>query len=1017
MKTKFNGFLTLLLALLVQITFAQEKTVIGKVSDASGPLPGVTVLIKGTKTGSQTDFDGNFSVKANVGAVLQFSFVGMETTERTVGASNVINVTMQESAEALQEIIVMGYGTRGKNEITGSTVQLKGESISNVPVVSVDQALQGKVAGLTINSSSGTPGSTQDIRIRGVGSITAGNDPLFVIDGVPVISANLSGSTARSSLSALSSINSNDIESITVLKDASATSAFGARGSNGVIVITTKSGKSGKTSFKASSSYGFQNDAVDGNTPLSGAQRKELYLEALYNTLGAANGFTKENALTWLQANPVNDRGGLLGWDGTEYNWGKLVANKDATVHNIDVSATGGSEDSNFYTSLGYNKTEATVINSDFERITAALNFNRKFTDKLKFSVNLNGSNTRQNGFLEGAGYFGSPHLTKYFMRPWANPYNEDGTYNINNLGTSLHNTLFTMENNIATNDLTRAIVNSYLEWEIIENLKFKTLVSMDYNLANYKQYLHPAHGDGKSVNGSAANSDIRNFNQVYQNSLDYNFTLAGDHNFAVKALMEYQKNKYNYLYAYGTNSPTLGLTNVASFPTNRDATSSFSDWSNLSYLGMVNYNFTSKYIADFTYRREGSSRFSPGLRFGDFWSVGAAWNLHKENFIRDIKAIDELRLRASYGLSGSNSIDINSYQALLGYDADYAGNGAVYPSQFGNSDLSWEKNKNYDIGIDFKIFNKLSGSVAYFNKETYDLLQSVPLSSTSGHTSILKNIGTVVNKGIEVELNLDIIKTGSLNWSISGNYATLDNEVTELALDGLGEPINIETGTTIVKIGEPIRAWNMQKWAGVNPATGQPQWFINGVDGDVTSTYSLAQKAIQGSSAIPEYSGGFSTHIDFKGFFVDASVYLAGGNKVYESWVGQTHHAGWTSLSSFNGVTQLMDRWQQAGDITDVPKMVWNATGDQGTSTSTRFLYDGDYIRMKDLVVGYNVPEAFLKSTGINGITFSVRGTNLFTWVKDNRLKYDPETRADGFTQLITPPVKSVVFNVNLKF
>jgi outer membrane receptor protein involved in Fe transport len=431
----------------------------------------------------------------------------------------------------------------------------------------------------------------------------------------------------------------------------------------------------------------------------------------------------------------------------------------------------------------------------------------------------------------------------------------------------------------------------------------------------------------------------------------------------------------------------------------------------------MLNYNYDGKYIADFTYRREGSSRFAPDLRFGDFWSTGIAWNLHKENFISNIKFIDELRFRGSYGLSGSNAIDINSYQALLAYDADYAGSGAVYPSQFGNSNLTWEKNKNYDIGIDFKVFNKLSGSVAYFNKETYDLLQSVPLSITSGHTSILKNIGTVVNKGYEVELTYDIVNTQNFNWSVSGNYASLDNKVTELALDGLGNPINIETGTTIVKIGQPIRAWNMQKWAGVNPTTGSPEWFINGVDGAVTSTYSLAQKALQGGSPIPTYSGGFSTHIDFHGFFVDASIYIAGGHKVYESWVGQTHHAGQTSLVSFNGVQQLLARWQNPGDITNVPKMVWNATGDQATSTSTRFLYDGDYIRMKDLVFGYKVPQSVLDLTGIDGATFSLRGTNLFTWVKDDRLKYDPETRADGFTQLITPPVKSVVFGINLNF
>ncbi|MDP3352371.1 MAG: SusC/RagA family TonB-linked outer membrane protein [Flavobacteriaceae bacterium] len=1022
---KFTFWLSaLFLVFGLNLATAQTKVISGKVTDASGALPGVSVVVKGTTKGTQTDFDGKYSLSANVGDVLVFSFVGMEPQSKTVGVANSINVTLNEDNTVLQEIVVMGYTSKGKNEITGSTVQIKGDAISNVPVVSVDKALQGKVAGLTVNSSSGTPGSTQEVRIRGVGSITAGNEPLYVIDGVPVISANFAGSTARSSLTALSSINSSDIESITVLKDASATSAFGARGSNGVIVITTKSGKSGKTSFKLNNTFGFQNDAVTGSKPLTGAQRKELYLEAWFNQNGVARGVAKvADVFAYLQANPTWDTGNVRLWDGVEANWTELLENKDAIVHNIDLSATGGTGDSNFYTSLGYNFTEATVNHSDFKRITGTLNYNKKLTDKLKFSTNLNASNTRQNGFLEGAGYFGSPVLSKHFMNPWIKPYLADGSYNFNMsivpgiAGSSLHNTVFTMENNIAENDLTRAIANNYLEWEIIEKLKFKTLVAFDYNIAAYKAYLRPENGDGKSVNGSATNSIIRNFNQVYQNSLDYSFTLADNHNISAKALMEYQHNKYHYLYGYGTNFPALGLTNIANAPTNRDAWSEFSDWFNLSYLGMLNYSYAGKYIADFTFRREGSSRFAPDLRFGDFWSAGAAWNLHKEDFINDIKFINELRLRGSYGLSGSNSIAINSYQALLNFDADYAAMGAIYPAQFGNSSLTWEKNKNYDLGMDFKFFDKLSGSVAYFNKETYDLLQSVPLSATSGHTSIIQNVGTVVNKGIEVEFNYDIISKDKFNWSISGNYATLNNEVTALALDGIGNPINIEGTTTIVKVGQPIRAWNMQTWAGVNVDTGRPEWFVNGVDGTKTSNYAEATKVLQGGSAIPTYSGGFSTHIDFHGFFIDASILVAGGNKVYESWVGQTMHSGNTSMITYNGQQKLLNRWQKPGDITDIPKMVLTSTGDNGHSTSSRFLYDGDYMRMKDLTFGYQVPKEFLKSTGLNGLTFSLRGSNLFTWVKDDRLIYDPETRADGFTQLITPPTKSVVMGVNLNF
>ena len=800
------------------------------------------------------------------------------------------------------------------------------------------------------------------------------------------------------------------------MKDASATAAYGARGSNGVIVITTKRGKRGKTSFNLTASTGFQNNAVKGRTPLTGAQRKELYLEAVYNSYGVANGFTEDGAYDFVVTNNL-DGGRLQSWDNREGDWASAITNKNAPVTNINLSATGGDDNSTFYASLGYNKTEATVIVSDFKRITGTLNYGRKFSDRISFNVNANVSNTYQDAYLEQAAYFANPNLTKYFMSPWTSPYNTDGTINLN-VGT-LFNPVYLAKHDITANDLTRALVSGSLEWEIIKDLKFKTFISLDYNLANYKTYRNRIHGDSRDENGSAEASTGRNLNQVVQNSLDYIIRIS-DHRIALKALIEYQKNKYHYLYGYGENFSTDGLTNISSAGANFDANSYFNDWSNLSYLGMLNYTYKTKYIADITYRREGSSLFAPDLRFGNFWSAGVAWNLSEESFLQNVQFISNLRLRGSYGLSGSNGVGLNQYQALLSYDADYANQGAVYPSQYGNSKLTWEKNHTIDVGTDFGFFNdRITGSFAYFNKKTFDLLQSVPITRTSGHSSIVQNVGTVVNKGVELVLDVNIVQKANVNWSVSANLATVNNEVTALAKDGAGEDIDITSGQQKVAVGQPVYAWYTRKWAGVDPATGLPQWYLNSKDGAVTNDYYDSDLILdfQGGSALPTFSGGFSTHVGFYDAYIDLNFFYSGGNKVFEDWSFYTHHSGLYTLLYYNGVQEMMDRWQQPGDITDEPLVVSNTTGNNASRPSTRFLYEGDYIRLKDLVIGYSLPTSIESKIGFSDISVFMRGTNIWTWVKDKGLKYDPEVRADGYTRLTTPPVKSIVFGLNLKF
>ncbi|CAM1356634.1 SusC/RagA family TonB-linked outer membrane protein [Tenacibaculum ascidiaceicola] len=1029
MRTKFNGILTLFLALIVQISFAQERTISGTVSDETGPLPGVTILKKGTTQGTETDFDGNYSIQAKTGDVLVFSFVGMQTIEKTVGNSNQINALLKGD-NLLEEVVVLGYGSKSKSELTGSTVQINSDEISQVPVASVDQVLQGKVAGLAISGTSGTPGSTQDIRIRGISSITAGNQPLYVVDGVPLTNTDLAASTATSTFSTLSSINSNDIQSITVLKDASATAAYGARGANGVIVITTKKGKSGKTSFNFNTSVGFSNDAVEGPVMLTAAEREMLYYESLYNTYGADYGFSKDEAKDFYQSNP-----GAFGTEYTDwnnagrqvYNWADVIKNKDAVTKEYNLSATGGDDVSRFYASLGLYQSEATVIGSDFERLSASFKYDRDLTSKLKLSTNNSFSNTIQDGLLEQSAYFSSPRTAKYFMSPLVNPYNADGSINTQDIlsYTNVRNPLWIAENDINETKLARFISNNSLTWETpIENLSFTTRINVDYQVFDYKEYQNRVHGDGMDVNGSGTRTNRTITNTVYQNSLDYNFILGGSHKFDVKLLQEYQENKRNYLYAYAENFGADGLTNINSASSNKDADAQFTDWSVASYLAMLNYSYDNRYITNLTFRREGNSRFPRKGRWGNFWSAGVAWNIHNEAFAADSNVINNLKVRASYGVSGNANIGLNTFQSKLSFDGGYADQPAPYVSTLGNPDLSWETASTFDTGIDFGFFqNRLSGSVSYYKRNTEDLLLDVPLSITTGIVDAngdvvqTRNIGKMENSGLEFELNYEIIRSDNFNFSIGGNLATVDNEVLEMAVDGNGEEINIVTGTRRVQSGHTVYEWYMRKFAGVDPATGEDTFYVNGKDGATTMNISEAERAFQGTSALPTLTAGMNIHLDYKGFFLDANAYYAGGHQVFEDWTRYTNGNDRYGLDLFNAINTVLDRWQEPGDITRVSKVIYG-TKSWPQQQHTKYLYDGDYIRLKNVTFGYDFAPQILDNVGfLDGARVFLRGTNLYTWVKDKNLKYDPEVQANGFTSLTTPPVKTISVGFNFKF
>ena len=1008
---QFKLFMTLSFMIVSYLGFAQN-TITGNVSDdMSLALPGATVIVEGTNNGVTTDFDGNYSISASEGDVLVFSFVGFESKSVTVGNSNKINVQLNSSNE-LDEVVVTGITTRDRKRLTSSAVVIDSELIEGVALSSPDQALQGRVAGLRVTTQSGTPGAPQDIRIRGEGSISGSNAPLFVIDGVPVNNGSIS--PLLTDMGVLSMVNASDIESITVLKDASATAPYGARGSNGVIVITTKGGSAGEVKYNLTSQYGFQNYARDERPMLTGEQRLELGAETLINDYG----WTKERATNYALANFA----GAAAWDAggrVDGNWEELIKVKDAPYQSYDLSASGGSAQENFRMSVGYKNTVGTSVGTDYEQVSGSFTYRRK-AGKIDINTSNRVSNSIQNGIHEGGSYFGAPQANRIFMSPFQQPKNADGSWNIG-LSTSVFNTLYLAEKNIQQNDGTRAISNTSVTYRITDDLKFRTRYAIDFLLGVSHEFRNPNHGDGRTRGGYAYQNTSRNFTWFSTQTLDYVKTIANDHNIAATVQMAFGRSKNTNNSSSGYNVPAEGLYYVSSFGTDQSASGGFSDWKELSYLALLNYTFKDKYVADFSFKRDGSSRFSSGNRFGNFWSAGLAWNITQESWLQDNDWINNLKLRASIGETGNNGVGLNQYQSLFGYSASYNDQGAVYPSTFGNLLFSWEKQTLYDIGLDFSILgNRVSGTIGYYNKNTNDLLQSVPLSTTSGHGSQTQNVGEVENKGIEIELSADVLKLGDFTWNVYSNYATNDNEVLTLAKRADGTDINLDGSYNRTRVGEPMGVWYIRGWAGVDSATGDPRYYKGGATNpsmEVVNSYNEASQMVQGDR-IPTYSGGLGTRLSYKNFYVDGNLYFAGGHKVFERWSWYSENTGLLSTRYYQGAAKLMERWQKPGDITDVPRMRWStSTSATGSGTTTRFLHDGDFVRLRDVVVGYNLPQNIANRLGFDNVSFSARGLNLFTWTKDPGLTVDPEIRNSGSWEIYTPPLKSVSFGVNLKF
>lgn len=1006
---------------------AQEKEINGTVTDSNGiPLLGVNIEIKNSAKGTTTDFDGNFVIQANPDDILKFSSIGMKTVEITVGSSTVLTVVLEEDSQALDEVVVTAFGrTMTRNESTSNVVSISSEDLLKQNFTDATQSLQGKVSGLVVNAVSGTPGSAPEIRIRGMNSITANNEPLFVIDGMPVNSGNLN-TGQNSSLDVFSLINPSDIENISVLKDASAVAPYGADGANGVVLITTKSGKSGNARYSLNLSSGFRNEAIKGPRMATGEEKLEGMLEGIWNSYGSE--FAEAPLSERISSrNELYDKAysllpKLREWDRQGRpvtDWKELATNKNAFFGDIDFSVSQGNEKSNFYGSLGFNKTDGTIIDVYYKRWTGSVKYNTQLNDKLNLSLMMNVANAEQDGILElgTLAPFDNPNAGKYFASPWARIYNDDGSFNIGSdltLLTSQANIAYTQKHNKRNNNVTRAIPTGVLEYRINDNLSLRTLLGMDYTLVYRKIHLDRHHGPGERVNGSNSTTIERLFQYTTQNSLDYKIKVADNHNFHFTLLQEFSKQKDDFATSSGENLAHDQLHNLSGATANFSANTTFSDVMKMRYVGLVNYNFATKYLVDVSYSYQGDSRFSN--KYDGFYSIGLGWNLHKEDFFEQVDFINVLRLKMGYGITGNAGIDRNRYQALIRYDR-YNDNPAAFISGYG-TDAKWEKSTRYDIALDYGFFNgRLRGSIGTFINQTSDMLfdMPIPLNASFLQAQILMNAGKMTNKGIEFDINADLISTDDFLWSLSANIATLNNKINDLPEDA-----EFTTSRQAVHKGRKVYEWYLPDWAGIDQKNGLPQWYDE--NGNRTGNYDEARRVYSGHNPIPKYTGSISTRLDYRNLFVEAMVYFSGGHQIYDN---RPEIIASTSAASFDSDNLTHDAFVGAWRSEDIPATYprfdyLSREVSDGSNTSNKFLHDATFARLRDIGIGYSFDNSgFIRDLGISRLSISLRGSNLYTWVKDKMQRWDPEVKTDIIerSNFRTPPVKSVSFNINVNF
>ena len=1026
------------------IAYAQTS---GTVNDKNGfPEMDVPVQIKGSNTVVYTDENGEFSIDAKVGDVLLIN--GKEVLVTSTSLGNIETKSTTDNID-LEETVITAYGVQKKETVVGSNVQIKSEKFEDRALTNVAKALEGAAPGVQFSTTTGQPGSSTNIQIRGVSSYNLSNAPLYVVDG-----AIFTGT--------LSDINPNDVESFSILKDAASTSLYGSSAANGVIMITTKNGKKGK---KGNLTFSMNTGVVTRGTPeydrISADDYYRLTWTAMRNGYQESNpGKTLEQANTWASENLISGNlknniynvpdnqiiiNGQLNPNAKklydDFDWQDYTS-RVGTIQQYNLNYSGANDNSTYFASLGYNNEEGYIIKSDFERYNARVKADSQVTNWLKLGVDVAGTLTKskQANDSEGSSYI-NPFYTARYMGPIYSPFLYDGFGNrmYDDNGNVLYDGTVTrgrgagagagrnvlqetlLNDNIRTTD--NITTRAFAELKLAKGLTLRTNVSYDLQNRSTKAYGNKEVGDAIGT-ASLSFTDYKTSAMTLNQILTYQKSF-GKNNFQVDLGHESFERSTQYSYTRKTNEVVSGIKELANFLTITDANGYVYDLRKESYFGRINYDYNNKYSVSASVRQDQSSRFAPGFDKGTFWSTGAAWNLHREDFLANSSAVNLLKLRGSYGEVGNDGgIGSNpGYQTDLNlYELRYnnAGESGILLSQIGSPNLTWEANQQFDVALEFGFLNnRISGSVEYYQRRTEDLIFAVPTAGSVGvpGRSINKNIGTLENRGIEVQLSLGIIRNENFRWDLNVDASTVKNEMIKMP-DGQDAIIN---GTKRIAQGQSIYDYWLREYAGIDPNDGRTLYVQDTTKEDTSDTrtidgkkYTVNHNNAQFSyvgSALPDLYGSISNNFSYKGFFLNTLFTYQLGGKTYDS-----NYSNFINISPTGGAlhTDMLTAWQNPGDISNLPKLSTNNTT-QNLAASSRWLVDSDYLSLRSATFGYNFKKDQIEKLGVSSMKLFVSGENLYSWTAKKGL--EPVQSFNGTTSYRYTPSRIVSVGLNVQF
>ncbi|WP_289771873.1 SusC/RagA family TonB-linked outer membrane protein [Bacteroides acidifaciens] len=976
---KFILWFVFLAVLTAQSLHAQDFLVKGKVisHEDNEPLIGVSVLQEGSTNGIVTDIYGNYTleIKGTAKATLIFSYIGMQSQKHEVNArTGTLNVVLESDAELIDEVVVVAYGTRKKGTIAGSVATVKAEKMENVPAAGFDQSLQGQTPGLQVISNSGEPSKAAVFQIRGTNSINSGTSPLFILDGVPISSSDFN------------TISPGDIESISVLKDASSTSIYGARAANGVVVITTKRGLSiDKAKVTLRAQYGISQLASDDKWMLMDTPERIRFEQEI--------GIDKGKDYELLSR--------------TNVNWLNEVFNDSAPLQSYELSVNRATDRLNYYVSGGFFDQEGIAQSSNFRRFNMRANAEVKASNWLKVGTSTMTTYEEVQQAEEGAMALYTPIAGSRFMLPYWNPYNEDGSLASENNGTwtgTGQNPIEWMANNPVQYKKYKLLSTVFADITPVKNLTIHTQFGVDYTHSTAFMQSFPSYIiNNESGSAGRSSSDILSLSET--TTANYRWALNDNHSFNFMLGQEAVNYQSTGFQAIAVGQAHDMLTTLSSGTRATSWVDNNSSYYYLSFFFRGEYNFKDLYYAEAAVRTDASSRFGKQNRWGGFWSLGFMWNIKNEAFLKDVKWLSGAQIALSTGTSGNSEIPNYDHLALVSGGPNYLGQAGIYPMQSGNSTLGWEQTWTNNVGLRLSFINRIGLDVDFYHKKTTNILMLVPQSyALTGEKNRWENIGAMVNRGVEISANADIIRTKDFTWNVSANVSYNKNKLVEL-YNGVTEYVQSTTGLKFV-VGHPVHEFFLNRYAGVNPANGDALWYTK--DGELTTEFREEDKVMTGKTFDSPWAGGFGTSLAWKGLSLSAQFswmanrWVMNNDRFFEESNGL--------YSSYNQSKRLLyDRWKKPGDVTDIPRYGVVAQLDD------RFLENASFLRLKNLTLAYVLPQAwFKKSNFFSSARIYLQGQNLLTFTGFQGL--DPEV-ASNIYRAQYPASRQFTLGVEVSF